>query len=76
MSKEKERRMSIFGKCTEDFKLRLAFSTTQILQMRAMENGMSFAEYCRTVLESHAHGRAEVIRLQQERLIRVIGEGE
>ncbi|MBY0475440.1 MAG: hypothetical protein K2Q13_10340 [Nitrosomonas sp.] len=68
--------MSNFGKCTEEFKLRLAFSTAEILVRRAHENGMTPAEYFRTILEIHAHGREEVSRIHEEKLNRLLGEGK
>lgn len=67
--------MSNFGKCTEEFKLRLAFSTAEILSRNANENGMSNAEYCRTILEVHAHGEAEVIRIHEEKIYKLLGKG-
>ncbi len=71
----KDRRMSNFGKCTEEFKLRLSFSTAEILIRKAYENGMSPSEYFRTILELHAHGEAEVRRIHEEKFNKLLGKG-
>lgn len=74
MSKS-DRRMSNFGKCTEEYKLRLPFVTAEILTRKAYENGMSTSEYFRTILELHAHGEAEVRRIAEEKLNKLLGKG-
>lgn len=66
----------MFGKCTEEVKTRVSFSTKESLQKLSHEAKMSEAEYIRTILQIHIHGLEDVQRLQQERINKVANPGK
>lgn len=68
--------MNMFGKCTEEVKTRVSFSTKEALQKLSHEAQMSEAEYVRTILQIHVHGLEDVQRLQQERINKVANSGK
>lgn len=66
----------MLGKCTEDVKTRVSFSTKEAIQKLAHDTQMSESEYVRTILQIHVHGLDTVQSLQQDRINRVANAGE
>ena len=68
--------MSMFGKCTEEVKTRVSYSTKQALAQLAHDAQMSETEYLRNVIMIHVHGEKDVLRLYEERINRVANRGK
>ncbi len=66
----------MFGKCSEEVKTRVSYSTKEALQKLAHEAQMTESEYIRTILQIHVHGLDDVQRLQQERINKVAKAGK
>lgn len=66
---------SAFGKRTESVKGRVSATTKGALLQACHDAGVTESEFIAILVEGAVHGRAHVLKLQQDRVERVLGMG-